>query len=91
MKKWTLKMKKMNSALSISPNQEQFVFVKTQAKHFSCGKCKCDFSDESNLEYHISIHNSKKKHSTMKFVDLYFQMTIILKNVMRHYRKTQPV
>ena len=27
---------------------------------FQCSKCKCHFSDSSNLEYHKSIHTSEK-------------------------------
>lgn len=60
------KKKRMNTAMSNSckmpqsSNRDASEASTALKKPFYCEMCKCNFSDNSNLEYHLSIHKSEK-------------------------------
>lgn len=43
-----------------SSRPKRSVRLAANQKSFRCDKCKYEFSDKSNLDYHVSIHNTEK-------------------------------
>ena len=54
------KLSESGSYVSENSAQELNSTTQRDEKPYSCSMCKCSFTDDCNLEYHISIHNSPK-------------------------------